>query len=195
MHILYLVLGGGQQGVEKIEEYKLLDFGAGSGLLVRILRDIGIDAYFYDEYCKNIFARGFEWEKDKKPKLITSFEVFEHLENPKETIFNMLDISPNILFSTELLPNPTPKKWWYYGFNHGQHISFYTKESLYFLAKERQLNLYSINNIHLISEEKINLILLKMIIKFANRGLFSYVKTKLKSKTMQDHEMLLESKN
>ncbi len=48
----------------------------------------------------------------------------------------MLKISRNILFTTTLLPSPMPQPgtWWYYGLEHGQHISFYSLETLQSIA-------------------------------------------------------------
>jgi hypothetical protein len=39
---------------------KFLDYAAGYGLLVRLMRDIGYDFRWADEYCENLFARCFE---------------------------------------------------------------------------------------------------------------------------------------
>ncbi|WP_258864642.1 class I SAM-dependent methyltransferase [Helicobacter sp. MIT 99-10781] len=196
----------------------LLDFGGGTGLLVRLLRDSGIEAFWEDKYCQNLFARGFEWEsgnprlrgldsvftqeklskqaKMPTPELATSFEVFEHLPNPLEEIESMLSCAPNLLFSTELLPSFIPKSsgqnaWWYYGFAHGQHISFYSRESLEFIAKKRGLYFYSYGDLHLFTTKKINPLAFKLVIKLAGRGLFLWVKKRLGSKTMSDHLALL----
>ena len=39
---------------------KVVDHAGGYGILVRLLRDAGIDAYWRDKYCENLLARGFE---------------------------------------------------------------------------------------------------------------------------------------
>lgn len=176
----------------------LIDFGGGTGLLVRLLRDVGIESFWSDEYCENLFARGFEYEKHKMhitPALGTSFEVFEHLPNPQESIHNMLTICPNLLFSTELLPCDIPSfqgkcKWWYYGFEHGQHISFYTRKSLESIAKAHHLHFVSYGSLHCISVKKISPLLFACIIKMSHRGLFAFVKRKFQSKTMSDSQIL-----
>ncbi|NQU67152.1 MAG: glycosyl transferase group 1, partial [Candidatus Marinimicrobia bacterium] len=41
---------------------KLIDYAGGYGFLVRLLRDAGIDALWYDRYCENLVARGFEYD-------------------------------------------------------------------------------------------------------------------------------------
>ena len=168
-----------------------LDYAGGYGVFTRLMRDIGFDFYWHDPYTQNLFANGFE--KDIKPdskfELITAFEVFEHLVNPKEEISKMLRLSDTIVFSTELLPReiPEPKDWWYYGFNHGQHISFYSEKTLRALANQLKLNYYNVNGIHILTEKKFNNTLLVLIKKFRNFGLYQIVKKISKSKTFSDH--------
>ncbi len=168
-----------------------LDYAGGYGVFTRLMRDIGFDFYWHDPYTQNLFANGFE--KDIKPdskfELITAFEVFEHLVNPKEEISKMLRFSDTIVFSTELLTReiPEPKDWWYYGFNHGQHISFYSEKTLHALANQLKLNYYNVNGIHILTERKFNNTLLVLIKKFRNFGLYQIVKKISKSKTFSDH--------
>ena len=45
---------------------KVVDYAGGYGLLVRLLRDRGIDALWADPYSQNLVARGFEYEKQKE---------------------------------------------------------------------------------------------------------------------------------
>ena len=168
-----------------------LDYAGGYGVFTRLMRDIGFDFYWHDPYTQNLFANGFE--KDLKPdskfELITAFEVFEHLVSPKEEIEKMLSYSKTIVFSTELLPKeiPDPKEWWYYGFNHGQHISFYSEKTLNTLANQFKSNYYNVNGIHILSERKFNNTALILMKKLRNYGLYQIVKRLVKSKTFSDH--------
>ena len=128
-------------------EAGFLDYGGGYGLFVRLMRDRGFDFYWFDKFCKNVFARGFDFQNNQRQnlELITAFELFEHLNNPVQELEEILNLCPNILFSTELLPedNPTPDKWWYYTPHEGQHISIFTRKSLEILASNHNLKLYS----------------------------------------------------
>lgn len=139
---------------------RFLDYGGGYGIFVRMMRDTGFDFSYYDAYCENIFAKGFEGSLfHENYEMITAFEVFEHLANPYEDIEKMLNVSDSILFTTELLPvcNPKPEEWWYYGLEHGQHISFFTHKSLREIAIRYGLNLYSNgSSLHLLSKRKIS---------------------------------------
>jgi tetratricopeptide (TPR) repeat protein len=126
---------------------KYVDYGGGYGLFVRLMRDYGFDFYWLDQHCSNLFAKTFEADKQGRTpyELLTAFEVFEHLVNPLNEIEKMLKLSKTIFFSTELIPanNPGPEEWWYFGLEHGQHISFYTLSTLDVIAKKFNLNLYS----------------------------------------------------
>lgn len=168
-----------------------LDYAGGYGVFTRLMRDVGFNFYWHDPYTQNLFANGFEIDKNDSSKfeLLTAFEVFEHLANPKEELKKMLQISDTIIFSTELAPSeiPDPKDWWYYGFNHGQHISFYTERTLYTLAHQQDMNYYNINGIHIITKRKLNAKLLVLTNKLTSFGLYLIVKKLLKSKTFSDH--------
>lgn len=138
---------------------KFLDYGAGYGIFVRLMRDGGFDFYWSDKYCNNLFAKEFEHVEHNKYDLLTAYEVFEHLVNPIDEIIEMLKYSDNILFSTYILPhsNPKPGEWWYFTPDHGQHISIYSKNSLRIIAEKFSLNFYSNNkNLHLFSKKKIS---------------------------------------
>jgi len=145
---------------------KVLDYGGGYGLMTRMLRDIGIDAYWTDKYAGNIFARGFESQKGKTYDMVTAFELFEHLENPLSEIKSVIKkYKPKILlFSTMLHSGNPPKDWWYFATDGGQHIVLYTKKSLDIFAKNLGLK-FSTNgwNVHIFSERKIPNLFLALI--------------------------------
>jgi len=147
---------------------KFLDYGGGYGIFVRMMRDYGFDFYLFDKFCANIFANGFSVniETDEHYELVTAFEVFEHLVNPLRDIEQMLDLSGSILFSTMLIPanNPKPGEWWYYGLDHGQHISLYTHRALSTIAERFHLKLYSEGRfLHLLTHKKINPLTFQLI--------------------------------
>lgn len=124
-----------------------LDFAGGYGMLVRLMRDAGYNFHWKDKYCLNLFAAGFTSEDYNNVcyELVTAFELFEHMQNPLSEIEHISFFSRNILFSTEIIPKevPRPDSWWYYGLNHGQHISFYTLKSLQVIADKLSLNFYT----------------------------------------------------
>jgi 2-polyprenyl-3-methyl-5-hydroxy-6-metoxy-1,4-benzoquinol methylase len=143
---------------------KFVDYGGGYGMLVRMMRDRGFDFYRYDTHCENLFAKLFDVQASAAESpaydLLTAFEVFEHLVDPKIDLAHMLTYSQNIFFSTEVQPLnwvPKPDDWWYILPETGQHISLYSTKSLRLLAEQNGLHYTSgQNNMHLMSEKPIN---------------------------------------
>ncbi|MCW4461897.1 class I SAM-dependent methyltransferase [Sphingomonas sp. BT-65] len=136
---------------------KVIDFAGGYGVLVRLLRDFGIDAYWMDGYCENKLAAGFEHSAGVSYDLLTAFEVFEHLIDPRSELERMLALSPNVLISTEFAPTNIPDDWWYFGREHGQHIGFFTIDSLQRLAGQSGKHVLSNGrNYHLITDSKVS---------------------------------------
>ena len=132
---------------------KFLDYGGGSGLFVRMMRDKGYSFYRQDKYADNIFAQYFDVvdlpSHERSFALLTCFEVLEHLADPLAEISKMFFLSQNIFFSTVLQPKvclEDLKKWDYFGDLHGQHISFYTEKALKLIATKFNRNYYSDGN-------------------------------------------------
>ena len=135
-----------------------LDYAGGYGILVGLLREYGFNSRWADPFSENIFARGLEF-KQEPIKAITCFECFEHFADPLMELEKMLSISSNIFFSTLLFDGSKipSSNWFYYGFEHGQHLSFYSLRTLKFLADKYKLYLYSNGkNLHLFSKKRIN---------------------------------------
>jgi len=174
---------------------KFLDYAGGYGVFVRMMRDIGFDFYWDDKFTQNLFAKGFEYKYTDKCEAVTSFESVEHFDNPIAEIENMLNISKNIIFSTELLPSPIPKPedWWYYGLDHGQHISFYSEKTLHYIAEQYNLNYAHWGGVHIFSEKKISNLKLKAL-KLSKIGLHKILQRQLKGKTWADYLKMSEKR-
>src|ERR1700682_6043730 len=71
----------------------VVDYAGGYGILVRLLRDYGIDAMWSDLYCENLMARGFE-HRGQAATLLMAFEAFEHFTEPQAELTRMLAIEP-----------------------------------------------------------------------------------------------------
>ena len=142
-----------------IEDGLCLDFGGAYGVLTRMMRDNGFDFYSYDKYAQNLYAGGFSGELTGRYTLVTSFENFEHFVNPMEEIEKILNITQTIFFTTLLLPStppPPPQDWWYYGLSTGQHIAFYSKKTLEYIANKYGMRFITNDiNTHILSKVKI----------------------------------------
>lgn len=171
---------------------EFLDFGGGYGILVRLMRDRGFDFRWQDKYATNLVSRGFEAATGSATKfeLVTAFELLEHLTDPVAELEAMLRLGSSFLFSTELLPkdSPRPGSWWYYAPQAGQHVTFYTRESLRILAGRLGLNLATDGrNLHLMSKRNIP----DALFRFITTGLAAKLLVRLRrrsSLTEQDFQ-------
>jgi hypothetical protein len=172
---------------------QIVDYAGGHGFLVRLLRDIGIDAFWSDPYATNLVAKGFEYSDKEKAniKLVTIFEAFEHFTDPLKEIEKIFSIAPNILLSTSIAPFPAPQPadWWYYGLEHGQHVGFFRLKTLNYLA--HKFNFYLISDeksVHFFSKKKHSTYIWKFfgILAYRFTKLFSFA-IGLKSKVWTDH--------
>ncbi len=178
------------------KDAKFLDYAGGYGIFTRLMRDIGFDYYWYDDFTENLIARGFEMRTEHGMyELLTAFEVLEHFTNPKVEIEKMLSKSKNIIFSTIILPEAIPKtNWWYYGFEHGQHISFYSECTLKTIATYFEMNFYIFNNLFLMTKKKFNYLKLRLLFNNTARyGLYYLVKSRMKSLTEVDNRIIRQS--
>jgi SAM-dependent methyltransferase len=139
---------------------RFLDFGGGAGLFVRLMRDRGYEFFLEDKYCENIFAGGFDARQGDRFDVVTCMEVIEHLVDPLPAFRELAELAPAIVFSTELLPaaNPRPGAWWYYAPETGQHVSFYTVQSLTRIGEALGMRLATNGrNFHVLSRERVSM--------------------------------------
>lgn len=129
---------------------RILDLAGGYGLLARLLRDTGFDAWSQDDYCENLFAELFTpEEREKNFDLLTAFEVFEHLPDPAAFLEKELGKRGRhpLLFSTQTYHNSVPPpNWHYYAMETGQHIAFYTPVALATLGARFELTSFSLSD-------------------------------------------------
>ncbi|MBL7077255.1 MAG: class I SAM-dependent methyltransferase [Kiritimatiellae bacterium] len=123
---------------------RVLDFGAGNGLLVRLLRDQGFDAWGFDKHttmtvCRNWQLDAMAGNEAGRVDMITAVEVFEHLVDPHDVLQSMVPALADdgaVLLRTTLYDGSQHDESWYYLEQaYGQHITFYSREGLRKLAE------------------------------------------------------------
>ena len=117
----YLIIKGKTKSV--------LDWGAGSGLTVRKLRDLGLDAWAYEPFGECPLAKGFWYSSETETFghdfcTILAQEVIEHIQDIRGFFEMTLNRSEDLLFTTEIVSRRVSRDWWYLLPETGQHISF-----------------------------------------------------------------------
>ena len=174
------------------DEGYFVDYAGGYGVFVRLMRDIGFNFEWSDKFTKNLFAAGFEWDGEKKADALTLFEVFEHFVDPVREMEELVKITDTIVFSTELHPDPCPQpdEWWYFGLDHGQHISFYSENSLIYLASLFDMRYYKCGSLHIFSKKPISRSVL-WVPKLIRCGGHRFVEKRMHSKTWSDYQKMV----
>ncbi|QYY37393.1 class I SAM-dependent methyltransferase [Ruficoccus sp. ZRK36] len=170
-----------------------LDFGAGTGMMVRICRDYGMNYHYYDRYASNVFAIGFEADRlpaGTKPRMITAFEVAEHFPDPMTDFKEIFAFDPEYVFFSTCLYTGQDPDWWYF-LDDGQHVAFYTEESLRRLGQAFGYHFCSDYDIHLFSKEPTSKRLLKKIRRSSAKRCKRYRK-QFGSRTIPDAEFARE---
>lgn len=125
----------------------ILDYGGGTGLLCRLLRDIGFDARVFDSYATNDLAKGFE-DTGGSPDVLCSFEVAEHFAEPKKDMAAIFDRDARlIIIGTETYRGQGPD-WQYISSASGQHIFFYSHKGFEGLAVANNYRYERIGDLH-----------------------------------------------
>lgn len=169
-----------------------LDYGGGSGLFVRLMRDRGHRFHWRDAYSPNLLARGFEAEPDARFDLLTAFELVEHLPDPLPAFDEFRALAPRMLLSTELLPaDARLGDWWYFAPEAGQHIGFFTRAAFEIVAERLGLRFRSNGrNLHVLAAEPVSERLLRFLRKPARARVLGRLGTR-RSLAHEDAAMLL----
>jgi SAM-dependent methyltransferase len=121
---------------------KHLDYGGGNGRLRQLLAEEGWNSRSYDPFVD----RNMRAEEMGRFDLITAFEVFEHVPNPRQLVHQVSTLlAPDgiVLFSTLLsdgiFESHERLKWWYASPRNG-HISLFSSQSLNVLAMQNDFH-------------------------------------------------------
>lgn len=117
--------------------FRHLDYGGGKGLLSSQLSQLGWQSCSYDPFVD----RETRTDQIGKFDLVTAYEVFEHVPDPKKLMNDLSGlINPDgiILFSTLISDGqltPYHRLTWWYASPRNGHISLFSRQSLSILAE------------------------------------------------------------
>lgn len=142
-----------------------VDWAGGTGLLTRILRDQGFNAFTIDKYAQPLHAHGFELTKVEASipaTFISAIECIEHLESPLEELIEFTSNKEYFFLTVDLIsretPDPVNNEWWYYLPESGQHITFPTAAGLLIFGKKLGFDHYfRVGAMHVLSRRKLKI--------------------------------------
>jgi hypothetical protein len=135
-----------------------LDWGGGNGLFCRLMRDQGYNFFNDDKYAEPFYCAGFTADSIGVAKcdIVTSFEVFEHLANPRSELAEILRFDPKLwIFSTQLYANQGPA-WNYFAPALGRHVFFYSQKALHEFAQDHGYRFIRGRHLHLFAKRTNN---------------------------------------
>jgi hypothetical protein len=141
----------------------MLDFGGGDGLLCRLLRDRGLDAYTIDDYSEPTYARFFKGCITRSYDLLTAFEVFEHLPYPSMSLDHLFESKPRFIIGSTEIYSGQDSTWWYLSPQSGQHVFFYSRTALRLLAARHEYSYYEVNGRHVFTKQPLTPLRLRAI--------------------------------
>jgi hypothetical protein len=148
-------------GILRMRRARLLDFGGGTGLLCRLLRDIGIDAWTCDRYSSGEYAQPFRLDIEGISPgtfdAVSTFEVFEHLPRPVEDLGKLFELGAQVLIaSTDPYSLKYDATWWYLSPGSGQHVFFYSRLALQLIAHRYGYSLLSVGTWHIFTRHPVS---------------------------------------
>lgn len=174
---------------------RFLDLAGGTGLLVRLMRDIGFDYFWEDSYCANIHAVGFDARPEEHDfEAATAFEAIEHMEDPLAFVADALarTRTRTLIFSTELHDGtPPPGDWWYYAFATGQHIAFFSRKTLEQIGQRLKCRLVSYRGMHVLSAQSISEWKYRFVLRYLRGSYRRRVRRALTGRMDSDHQAML----
>jgi hypothetical protein len=173
---------------------RLLDFGGGDGLLCRLLRDAGFDAYTADKYSDVRYAKGFEAEPGPGLEMITAFEVLEHFTDPAGELAALFAHRPRLLLASTGVYRGQGPDWPYLSTETGQHVFLYSPQAFEWIARRHGYHAFLGSGFILWSAEPISRfrrVALKLMRYRTQRLLQGWVALKQPRSIQRDFEMLV----
>lgn len=113
----------------------IVDHGGGDGLLCRLLRDHGMNAFVNDPHATPVYAQGFMDPPFASPDIVTAFEVWEHFADPQADLQAVFGGKPLAVLVSTLTYRGEGSDWWYLIPETGHHVFFYSLRAFEVIAE------------------------------------------------------------
>lgn len=134
-----------------------VDFGGGTGLLARLMRDAGYNYHTCDKYGSSEFMGGYAWNDiNRRCRLITLFEVAEHFAEPAAEWERIFSCDPEWVIGSTGMYTGQGEDWPYLSVESGQHVFFYSFDALALLAQRSGRFAYNLGMYFLITRKPLN---------------------------------------
>jgi glycosyltransferase involved in cell wall biosynthesis len=116
-------------------EARVVDYGCGSGLMVRALRDAGVDAWGYDRFATPRLALGFQTRTHQGFDVVNLCEVVERFDEPRRVFDEIFASDPALVVMQTGIASQITESWDYLATEHGQHIFFLSPTTVGWLCQ------------------------------------------------------------
>ena len=129
-----------------------VDFGGGTGLLARLLRDAGYNFHTCDKFGSSEFMGAYAWNEIHRPcRLVSLFEVAEHFADPAAEWQRIFAADPDWVIGSTGLYTGQGADWPYLSEASGQHVFFYSNEAIAHIATQAGRQAYQLGMYFLIT--------------------------------------------
>ena len=134
---------------------RIVDYGCGSGLLVRTMRDMGWDAWGFDRYCQPRLALGFQTDDYRHFDVVNACEVVEHFDEPRTAFDGIFSTNPKLVVLQTGIANDATDRWDYLASEHGQRIFFLSPKTLPWLCRHYARVLFEVLGFQVLASPEI----------------------------------------
>lgn len=146
-----------------------VDFGGGTGLLARLMRDAGYNFHTFDKFGSSEFMGGYAWDSmNHKCKVVTMYEIAEHFVDTDAEWERIFSCDPDWVIGTTSMYENQNSNWHYLSVESGQHIFFYAKYTVEYLANKAGRFAYIQDNYFFITRNPLNETTLALIQHWQN---------------------------
>lgn len=149
-----------------LDLHNMVDIGGGDGLLCRLLRDHGKNAYVSDSYALPVYAQGFTKPNFDRPDMLTAFEVFEHFAEPAEEIDKLFVQRPLLVLIMTTPYKGQGADWDYLIPGTGHHIFFYSEKAFKIIADRYDYDIFRARDYTLFYKKNLITTLKKRVLRF-----------------------------